>query len=75
MSRHFPDPYEVLGLSAAATDAELTQAHRALQIKYHPDKFAAIGGKKAATAAQALVDSNAAFEKIQAQRASEAQKL
>lgn len=38
-----PDPYEVLGLSKQATDAEVKSAYRELSRKYHPDALMAQG--------------------------------
>jgi hypothetical protein len=33
-----PDPYSVLGVGRAASDAEIRAAYRALVAKYHPDR-------------------------------------
>jgi len=33
------DPYNVLGISAGATDAEVKKAYRELARKYHPDNY------------------------------------
>jgi preprotein translocase subunit Sec63 len=35
-----PDPFEVLGLTASASEDELKKAFRALIVQYHPDKVA-----------------------------------
>ncbi|MBS0242836.1 MAG: molecular chaperone DjiA [Proteobacteria bacterium] len=64
------DPYAVLGLTPAATDAELKARHRALVLEHHPDRligrgvppeFVALGEKK-------LAAINAAYDRIAAER-------
>ncbi len=53
------DPYQVLGVSPGASDAEIKQAYRRLAKKYHPDRNP---GDKAA--AQKMQEINAAYEQI-----------
>ncbi len=51
------DPYQVLGVSKGASDAEIKKAYRALAKKYHPD---ANSGDD--TAARRFSDASAAYE-------------
>ena len=53
------DPYQVLGVSPGASDAEIKQAYRRLAKKYHPDRNP---GDK--VAAQKMQEINAAYEQI-----------
>jgi DnaJ homolog subfamily C member 17 len=38
MSEEENDPYELLGLTAEATDAEIKRAYRQRSLKVHPDR-------------------------------------
>lgn len=53
-----PDPYEIMGLTPKASDAELKKAYRSLVKKYHPDALHGLGDK-------ALNEAEATFRKIQ----------
>ena len=53
------DPYQVLGVSANATDEEVKKAYRRMAKKYHPD---ANPGDR--TAEQKMKEANAAYDQI-----------
>ena len=53
-----PNPYDVLGLSAQATDAEIKKTYRSLVKKYHPDALHGLGEA-------AVKEAEATFRKIQ----------
>jgi DnaJ like chaperone protein len=53
-----PNPYDVLGLSAQATDAEIKKTYRSLVKKYHPDALHGLGES-------AVKEAEATFRKIQ----------
>lgn len=36
------DPYQILGVSTDATDADIKKAYRKLALKFHPDKYAGL---------------------------------
>jgi DnaJ like chaperone protein len=64
------DPYEVLGVSHQASDAEIKAAHRRLVIENHPDKLVAEGLPQEFVdlANQKLATINAAYDRIRARR-------
>lgn len=59
-------PYEVLGVSADASDEEIKKAYRALVRKYHPDKYR--DSDLADLATEKMKEVNAAYEEIQKMR-------
>lgn len=63
-------PYEVLGLSPAATDAELKARHRQLVLEHHPDRMIGRGlpREMIAVANRKLAAINAAFDTIARER-------
>jgi len=63
-------PYEVLGLSPAASDAEIKLRHRQLVLEHHPDKLLAAGVPPEfhAAAERALANINAAYDLIRKER-------
>ncbi len=56
--------YELLGLSAAATDDELKSAFRKLAADNHPDRVATLGPEAAATAADRFRAVKDAYERL-----------
>ena len=58
------DPYEVLGLPASATEAELHEAHRQKIREYHPDLVVRAGPEMRALAASRTVEINLAWEQL-----------
>lgn len=74
LARHLPgidDPYEVLGADPAASDEELRRHWRRLVRELHPDQMIARGvpEEARALAESRLAAVNAAYEKIEAERA------
>lgn len=61
------NPYEVLGVSASATDEEIKEAYRALAKKYHPDRYIDEGLKEMATEKMQAI--NEAYDAIKDMRA------
>ena len=63
-------PYEVLGVPATSTDAEVRSAHRRLVRDYHPDVIQAKGLPEefAAFATEKLVAVNAAWARVKVER-------
>ena len=68
------DAYAVLGVHAAADDAEVRQAYRRLMSRYHPDKFAARGlcERTRAVAEERVLEVRKAYDTIKRQRAQSA---
>ena len=56
------NPYEVLGVSPAATDEEIKKAYRALSRKYHPD--ANINSPNKAEAEERFKEVQQAYDQI-----------
>ena len=55
-----PDPYSVLGVARAASDAEIRAAYHALVAKYHPDRYQ--GNPLEDLATEKLAEINRAYE-------------
>lgn len=62
------NPYEILGVDPNASDDEIKKAYRLLAKKYHPDSFNDNPLKELAE--EKMKEINAAYEEIQAMRAS-----
>ena len=60
--------YQVLELSADASDAEVKKAYRRLAMMHHPDKVAGQGEIAEAAATRKFQAINAAYEKIKQER-------
>ena len=61
------DPYEVLGVSASASDSEVKRAYHALVKKYHPDNYA--NNPLADLASEKMKEINEAYDTITKTRA------
>ncbi|MBQ3951898.1 MAG: J domain-containing protein, partial [Oscillospiraceae bacterium] len=62
------DPYEVLGVSRNASDAEIKKAYRELVRKYHPDNYH--DNPLSDLAEEKMKEINEAYDTVQKQRAS-----
>jgi DnaJ like chaperone protein len=64
------NPYEILGLSPSASNAEIKARHRTLVVKYHPDKLSGLGEgtELVAAANRKLAAINAAFDTLRKER-------
>ncbi len=60
------DPYNILGVSQSATDAEIKDAYRKLARKYHPDNY--VNNPLAELATEKMKEINEAYDTIVAQR-------
>jgi DnaJ like chaperone protein len=58
------DPYEVLGLSSTATDAEVKSAYRKLVKKYHPDALQGMGDDVVKEAEATFRQIQSAYEEL-----------
>lgn len=56
------DPYEVLGLRAGASEAEIKRAYKDLVRKYHPDQYA--GNPLSSLAEEKLKEINEAYDSL-----------
>lgn len=58
------DAYKVLGISPGATDGEVKKAYRAMALKHHPDRVAALGEDVKRAAEKKFQEINDAKERI-----------
>jgi len=68
--RDASNPYEILGLSPSASDAEIKARHRKLAVQYHPDRLSGLGEgtELVASANRKLAAINAAFDTLRKER-------
>jgi DnaJ-domain-containing protein 1 len=59
------DPYQVLGLTEEATDAEVDLAYRRLMAQYHPDRLAGAATDLQRQAETRAREINGAYDRIQ----------
>jgi|RhiMetdeSRZDD1v2_1073273.scaffolds.fasta_scaffold724166_2 DnaJ-domain-containing protein 1 len=59
---------QVLGVSLAATEAEIEQAYRQSLAKYHPDKVADLGGEFSRLAAEKIKEIEEAYAFLKRRR-------
>jgi len=62
------DPYDVLGLSSDASDAEVERAYRRLIAQYHPDRLTGVAPELRLQAEDKAREINAAYDRIQKSR-------
>jgi DnaJ like chaperone protein len=60
--------YDILEITASATDEEVKKAYRKLAVQYHPDKVAHLGEDIHKSATEKFQKLNAAYEEIKKQR-------
>jgi DnaJ-domain-containing protein 1 len=62
------DPYEVLGVSASASDEEIKSKYKKLLLEYHPDRVAHLGQELRELAERKTTQINAALSEIRNRR-------
>ena len=62
------DPYEILGVSKNATEAEIKAAYRKLVLEYHPDRNTHLTADEQKTIADRFRKVQEAFDKIKQER-------
>ena len=60
--------YQILGVSASATNEEVKKAYRKLAMKFHPDKVANLGDDVKASAENRFKQIKEAYDRICASR-------
>ncbi len=58
------DPYEILGVAASASEAEIRAAYKARMHEYHPDKVAHLGKELQKVAHRKAVEIQQAYEQL-----------
>ena len=58
------DAYEVLGISRAASEAEIRAAYKRESLKYHPDRVSHLGEEFKVIAEKKMREINRAFERL-----------
>jgi DnaJ like chaperone protein len=58
------DPYEILGIDASASKAEIQSAYKARMHEYHPDKVAHLGEELQKVAHRKAVEIQQAYENL-----------
>ena len=62
------DPYEILGITADASDGDVERAYRRLIAQYHPDRLGGVAPEIRQQAEDKAREINAAYERIQKSR-------
>lgn len=62
------NPYTLLEVDAAASDAEIKRAYRRMAVKFHPDKVGDLGPAHKEAAQEQFIAVQAAYEQIKSER-------